>query len=649
VLGARNFGAKAEGEGTLTAVRLASRSLTTALAVGGCLGLSTLVASADVQTKQQRPPVSVEPLTIAVARGDGDANDVADRLEPNLPRASLGRMVTLAAGDFSEETAAPSAGPLRLVAEDGRWLGASGKKLREEVPPLARVFVVGTAPGRAALRTTAGLREVSVVDVRVFDAEGQEIDVAHSWAALTRMVPAELGGEEEGAGQGRPLDAEAITFVLVGPPGALPEQVDLISLSPTGQYRDSLQRLGLVAAPCPADVVGSELGCKRSKPVRVVGDAVDRAHPSVIDRSIVGEVGGRLALRLNDKAELSLPIGAPRNLEPGGPGRYRARLRARIVRTTVHGAPAIGTSDAEARDLVLAEIAMSSQIWGQCGIHFGDPGDVDVKVVDPPEPSYVSVGCDAGLPASGGTISLSVQGSTLELKTAPGQTPEAVAGRLAELLSSRGYQVDRFKNPRNSGSALPTIDVGVRDRRGRRVPLRAARGGEMSSDPSLRVCALDVSLDDGLDHFGDGDSASGTLEERALLRALLDEDPRTIDLVIVPIFSGSGRIGESFIWSPGASIQNALILDRGGVRASTRSFTLSHELGHIFLDMPGHPDDYGVDIPTSLMDADAADGTIFGPRRLSLLDCRRALSQSGLLSPVPLLEPWPLKVQSGKR
>jgi len=58
--------------------------------------------------------------------------------------------------------------------------------------------------------------------------------------------------------------------------------------------------------------------------------------------------------------------------------------------------------------------------------------------------------------------------------------------------------------------------------------------------------------------------------------------------------------------------------------------------------MPGHPDDFGVDQPWMLMDADATDGTIFGPRRLSVDDCERALRESGPQALIPLLEPWPL-------
>jgi hypothetical protein len=58
--------------------------------------------------------------------------------------------------------------------------------------------------------------------------------------------------------------------------------------------------------------------------------------------------------------------------------------------------------------------------------------------------------------------------------------------------------------------------------------------------------------------------------------------------------------------------------------------------------MPGHPDDFGVDRPWMLMDADSTDGSIFGPRRISIDDCERALRESGPRALVPLLEPWPL-------
>ena len=111
---------------------------------------------------------------------------------------------------------------------------------------------------------------------------------------------------------------------------------------------------------------------------------------------------------------------------------------------------------------------------------------------------------------------------------------------------------------------------------------------------------------------------------------------------MVPSFAGSGRIGESFIGADGGAVRNVLITDRAALRADRASFALAHELGHVLLDDPGHPDDFGRDTPTRLMDADAANGTAFGPRRLLVDECARALRQSGPTAAVPLLRPWPL-------
>jgi hypothetical protein len=62
----------------------------------------------------------------------------------------------------------------------------------------------------------------------------------------------------------------------------------------------------------------------------------------------------------------------------------------------------------------------------------------------------------------------------------------------------------------------------------------------------------------------------------------------------------------------------------------------------VLLDIPGHPDDYGVDTPTRLMDADAADASPFGPRRLTLAECARVVRESGPAARAPILRDWPL-------
>ncbi|HYP87752.1 MAG TPA: hypothetical protein VEQ59_06355, partial [Polyangiaceae bacterium] len=194
-----------------------------------------------------------------------------------------------------------------------------------------------------------------------------------------------------------------------------------------------------------------------------------------------------------------------------------------------------------------------------------------------------------------------------------------------------------FENQRDASDALPSADLWL----GSGPGWRSQSGQPLSSDPTLPLCLGQVDLNDGLTHFGDGDAFSGTLEERTLLRAFDDGDPRSIEVFVVPRFESSERIGESFIVSPGSSLSSSVIIDRSAIWAGARSFALAHELGHVLLAMPGHPDDFGVDQSWSLMDADVADATIFGPRRLSVADCERAATQSGPRGLTPLLDAAP--------
>jgi hypothetical protein len=89
-------------------------------------------------------------------------------------------------------------------------------------------------------------------------------------------------------------------------------------------------------------------------------------------------------------------------------------------------------------------------------------------------------------------------------------------------------------------------------------------------------------------------------------------------------------------------VRNVVVLDRAGIRMRSSSRTLAHELGHVLMDLPDHPDDYGVDTPTLLMDSDASDESAFGPRRLTLDECARVIRQAGPEARVPLLSNWPL-------
>jgi hypothetical protein len=258
----------------------------------------------------------------------------------------------------------------------------------------------------------------------------------------------------------------------------------------------------------------------------------------------------------------------------------------------------------------------------------------------------IAIGCDSGLPASGGEINLRVRGQRVKLVTRAGEAPRGVARRLARALEKLGIGALISPNPRIASGASGAVDVLIRNA-GRAAGIEVESGVPLSTDATLGVCLGEVDLSNGLSHFVENDAAAGTVEERALIKAFDDGDPSTIEVFIVPAFDQSGRIGESFIDEDGAGIQNTVIIDRAALRAGPRSYALAHELGHILLDLPGHPDDYGVDQANSLMDSDASDASVFGPRRLTLADCERAVLESGPNARIPIALPWPLSHAAG--
>lgn len=495
----------------------------------------------------------------------------------------------------------------------------------------------GLRPGVGELSTRAGPVRVSVLELRALDAKRAGVNLARSHASLSRALPAPLRAQSEGAGS---TDADALRWLVIGPPAALPDALAVTSFGVGGRFIDRAAPLTLSNVPCPPGTA-PELACRISLPLRASTDLVDRDHPAAAGRSVLAEVGGRLRVEVAPNVGVSLRVGGPRGAAGHEAGRYRATVRTHILRTSV-GSPAVGADDEEAIAILRRELVGANALWGQCGIHLGPAEELDIQVRDVPPPHMFAIGCGSGQRASGGVIRLMVAGRLVEFSTRPGELPAEFAVRLAEQIEALGFVARVSVNAAAQRAAKRTADVLVRDAAGGFVALGTPGDAPASTDPSLPVCLGEVELADGLQHFNDFDAGAGTVEERALIKAFEDDDPATIELFVVPSFGGSGRIGESFLIGPGASLQNVIVLDRRGIHAGGRSFTLAHELGHVLLEMPGHPDDFGVDTPSSLMDADAADATIFGPRRLSVAECERALRQSGPGAPIPLLAPWPL-------
>lgn len=468
----------------------------------------------------------------------------------------------------------------------------------------------------------------------VVDDQGLVVDPSRSWLETIRHAPSRA-----------PDDALAATgentfrVVVASPTADLDRHYALRSYERGGRFVDELKVRDLAPSACPSAAPEGST-CLSSRPLRIALDDIDREQPVSSSRSIAATGGGAIDLLEGDRPVATYRVQGPRSSALGPIAMHQASLRLFIVRDRPRGAVPFGLSERMATVLVQLQVARANAIWSQCGVTFGDPREAEVRVVDPPGPYMLAVGCDLGLPSSGdGEVRVKVEGRDVHLRTQKGEAPRAVARRLARALEREGLRVTVSDNRRIGPGEAEVTDLLVSRRDGKPATIEPLRGKPVSSDSTLGVCIGRVDFSDGLQHFTDVDAVAGTIEERALLKAYDDGDPRTIEVYFVPSFSTGGRIGESYIRGDATALANMLIEDRAGVRADHVSFALAHELGHVLLDLPGHADDFGADTPQRLMDSDAADPSPFGPRRLTVAECERALRQSGQASPAPLLTP----------
>jgi hypothetical protein len=369
----------------------------------------------------------------------------------------------------------------------------------------------------------------------------------------------------------------------------------------------------------------------RSPFLRLVADATDSSAP---------DVGFQLLrARLTDRVLASVGgaklISAERPVGARGRGDMRdvlrGRLRILVLRAGRGTPPVLGKSDAEAVELARRQVEIANEIWAQCFIDFGDPTATEVHVVDPPPPALVAVSDLDGLPARGdGAVTLQVAGKRVgPIPLAAGALPEQTAQRIARAVTAAGFEAALSINPRADHGAYPSADVLVRDKKGAPLPLSPDAELPLSSDSQQRVAIGAVDLSDGISEFDNTISAVGTLEERTLVKLLGDGDPSTIEVLLVNRFVNRDRQGEAFIEADGSSMANTLIFDRNAVRFERQAWVQAHELGHVLLDEPLHPDNVGPDRPWLLMDSDARQGRVVGPKRLSADECAKARRRSG--------------------
>lgn len=578
-------------------------------------------------------PAITERIALIADRDDDDADERADADVETLGPLARTDLVPLEPRFFGATMTPVSGREKARIIAFGRPLAWG-----EKIPPGAALQ--GVVPGRVVLvaRHVHG-KEIGVAldvhGVGMRDGQRRALDLTRDHASLQRTPPSRTDLDDADATFD---DPDALRVLVSSPAGSNLGPLTVDSIAADGKTLDVLRDVKMSNVPCePA--AGGELVCSASAPLRFVVDDIDRAHTLVSMRSVRAEVGGAVVVRDGTGKKLqALRVAGPRTSAVGAIGRHRLSIRAIVMRLAPGAGPSIGGTDAGAIAAVRQELEVASSTWGQCGVTFGPAPQLDVKVVTPPPPYLVALGDDVGLPASGGTVRLEIERRPVTFATKKGWSTRQAALELQRVAERAGFKASLSENARIAPGATPSVDVAVRRADGQLASVELVS----SSDPTLSVHVGSVDLTDGLQHFGDVDSVAGTLEERTLVKAVEDGDPRTIEVIVIPFFAGGGRIGESFIASDGSSMRNVVIIDRAGVRARRTSLTLAHELGHVILDEPGHPDDYGIDTPTMLMDSDASDASAFGPRRLTVDECARAVRQSGPGARVPLLAEWKL-------
>lgn len=372
----------------------------------------------------------------------------------------------------------------------------------------------------------------------------------------------------------------------------------------------------------------------RSRFVRLVGDAMDLNAPGVQGQTLL--VGLRDRLRASyrrpgvaGEASIDVRVGRPGN-EDGPRAARRARWRLVAMRATSGGRPVVGNDDDGAAALLREQVQISNEVYLQCAITFGAPSSYPVLLADPPRSTLLAVADDDGLRAAGGDVVFRVGGRVIgPISTRAGWTPLETAEAIGRAVARAGLTPRVTVNRRTDYASLGSADVMVSDAQGRWLSFEPLLNAPLTTDRRQRLQIGTVDLRDGLEEFQNMNSSSGTLEERTLLKSLMDDDPTTIELVIVNRFTRGTRIGEAFIEGDRGAIVNALFLDRTGLSAQREAWTQSHELGHIMLDQPWHPDNLGPDRPWLLMDSDASLSAVNGPKRMTAEECERIRSVSG--------------------
>jgi hypothetical protein len=549
--------------------------------------------------------------------------DTVEVVVPALRRAAA--TVSVLGGLRVLRNGKPTPTPLVLAPDElpaTLWLQAT------EPSTGSRSLAMMVAQGQEVTR-----QPLHAVELAFLDAQNRPLRAAANGLAISQRVTSDASlprGTEHGLTSRDPRNVR----VQITDSSAVGKRIEarIESVGSTGEVRHSLV-LSLVREDTSQPF--------RSRFVRLVGDHVDRDARGVAGQALL--VALRDSVRIVYSSSGASFTQAMRVSRPGDEvstiAARHASLRLFVLRAAKGAAPVIGTDDASAIRLMRDEVASANEIWLQCNITFGAPAEVPLEIADPPDRGFIAIANRDGLPARGGTIQLRADGKMLPpIIVNAGSAASDTGIKIAEALRAQGFDAQVTINPRTAFGAAPGADVVVRRRNGELALIDAAPGFPLSTDRQQRIELGVVDLGDGLEEFDNMTAASGTLEERMLIKTLADDDPSTVDVFIINRFTHGTRQGEAFIEASAGAIGNAVILDRTGLRHRETAWTMAHELGHVLLNQPLHPDNVGRDRPWLLMDSDNNRGTVNGPKRLTPEECAQARDSAG--TPVGVLKPY---------
>jgi hypothetical protein len=610
-----------------------------ALLPAGAASLSAQSAPPELEWRGQLLEAG-RTLMLAVDRDDDDEDGVIDAVQStDVPTADLLELVVQpgSGGDVQLSTL----GGLRLIRH-GEAVSTPLLVPADQLPAPIQLQATRASLGSHAVALLVSQNgqtrrvDVQAVEIAMLDSRNQPLNAATDALGVSHRVTND-----------RTLPRSADYEVTSPDPNNLRVQI----LDAGAQGKHLTARLQAVAdggtrvrSELELTLVRPNAGLPfRSRFVRLVGDSVDRDARGVAGQVL--QVGLRDEVRVvyataQSEVHQALRVGRPGD-EQGARAARQAQLRTVVLRAYPGGPPVIGIDDLSALRIVREELALANEIWLQCHVTFGPPLESSVTVADPPGATLLAIADGDGLPARGGIVQFRVDAVGVGPIDIPrGARPQDTALRLAHALRAAGFVATVTVNPPAVFGAGPSADVLVRRGNGDFARIEAIPGLPLTTDKQQRISIGSVDLGDGLDEFDNMTAQSGTLEERTLIKALADDDPSTIELFIVNRFAHGTRQGEAFIAASSGPVLNSVVLDRNGLRQRQTAWTLAHELGHVLLNQPLHPDNFGADVPSLLMDSDNNRGTVHGPKRLLPGDCLHVRHEAGERASPPLLVPF---------